>query len=43
MKHFLTLSDFSKEEIQEMLDLAFTIKLAFKAGKSKKYMENQTL
>jgi ornithine carbamoyltransferase len=31
MKHFLTLSDFSKEEILEILELAFHIKQETKA------------
>ncbi len=43
MRHFLTLKDFTKEEILEILDLAFKIKKKLKAGKKKAYLENQTL
>ncbi len=43
MRHFLTLKDFTKEEILEILDLAFKIKKKLKAGKREAYLENQTL
>ncbi len=43
MKHFLTLSDFSKEEILEMLNLAFKIKQETKAWIFKDYMKKKTL
>jgi len=38
MRHFLTLKDFTKEEILEIVSLAFKIK-----KKNKKYLKNQTL
>ena len=38
MRHFLTLKDFTKEEILEIIKLAFKIK-----NKNKKYLKNQTL
>ncbi len=38
MRHFLTLKDFTKEEILEIVALAFKIK-----KKNKKYLKNQTL
>ena len=43
MRHFLTLSDFSKDELQEMIDLAFEIKAQVKEGKFVPYMQNKTL
>jgi ornithine carbamoyltransferase len=43
MRHFLTLKDFSKEEILEIIDLAIVIKKETKAKIFKKYMPNQTL
>ncbi len=43
MRHFLTLKDFSKKEILEIVDLAFKIKKKFKKGKRKPYLKKQTL
>ncbi len=43
MRHFLTLKDYSKEEILEIIDLAITIKKETKAKIFKKYMPNKTL
>ena len=43
MRHFLTLKDFSKEEILEIIDLAIKIKKQTKKGKLKPYLKNQTL
>ncbi len=43
MKHFLTLADFTKEEILEMIDLAFEIKKETKQGELKPYMKQKTL
>ena len=43
MRHFLTLADFSKEEILEMIDLAFKIKKETKNGELKPYMKQKTL
>ena len=43
MRHFLTLKDFSKVEILEMIDLAIAIKKETKSGMSKPYMKDQTL
>ncbi len=43
MKHFLTLQDFSKKEILEMIDLAFEIKNDLKNGKRKHELSGQTL
>jgi len=43
MRHFLTLGDFSKEEILEMIALAQKIKEQTKARKFVPYMEKQTL
>jgi ornithine carbamoyltransferase len=40
MRHFLTLKDFTKEEILEIIDLAFKIK---NRKKRKKYLKNKTL
>lgn len=43
MRHFLTLKDFSKAEILEMIDLAVKIKKQTKKGKLKPYLKDQTL
>jgi len=43
MRHFLTLKDFTKAEILEIIDLAIKIKKQAKKGKYKPYLENQTL
>ena len=43
MRHFLTLKDFSKAEILEMIDLAITIKKDAKSGTCKPYLKDQTL
>lgn len=43
MKHFLTLWDFSKDEILEMLELAFLIKKETKKWIFKEYMPKKTL
>ncbi len=43
MKHFLTLKDYSKEEIVEIIDLAIQIKKEIKENIFKKYMPNKTL
>ena len=43
MRHFLTLKDYSKEEILEIIELAIKIKKQAKKGKFKPYLENQTL
>ncbi len=43
MRHFLTLADYTKEEILEILDLARQIKEETKNKEFKKYMPNQTL
>ncbi len=43
MKHFLTLNDFNKNEILEMIDLAFEIKNDLKNGKRKHELSGQTL
>ncbi len=43
MRHFLTLKDFSKEEILEIIDLGLEIKKDLKAGVYKKELEMQTL
>jgi ornithine carbamoyltransferase len=43
MRHFLTLKDFTKEEILEMIDLAIKIKKQAKKGKFKPYLKDQTL
>ena len=43
MRHFLTLKDYSKEEILEIIDLAFTIKRETKAKIFKDYLPKQTL
>ena len=43
MRHFLTLKDFSKEEILEIIDISLKIKKDLKAGIYNKELENQTL
>ncbi len=43
MKHFLTLKDYSKEEILEIIDIATTIKKETKEKIFKDYMPKQTL
>jgi len=43
MKHFLTLKDFTKEEILEIIDLAFEIKKEAKQKEFKPYLKQQTL
>ncbi|QSZ42704.1 ornithine carbamoyltransferase [Sulfurimonas aquatica] len=43
MRHFLTLRDFTKKEILEIIDLALEIKKDLKAGIYKKELENKTL
>jgi len=43
MRHFLTLRDFTRDELQEMIDLAVTIKAQTKAGEYVPYLKNQTL
>ena len=43
MRHFLTLNDFSKDEILQMLNLAFEIKKEAKARDFKPYLKDQKL
>jgi ornithine carbamoyltransferase len=43
VRHFLTLKDFTKEEILEIIDLGLEIKKDLKAGVFKKELEMQTL
>ena len=43
MRHFLTLTDFSKNELLEMIDLAIKIKEQTKRGELVPYMEKKTL
>ncbi len=43
MRHFLTLQDFTKEEILEIIDLAFEIKHDLKKGEKRDYLNGQTL
>ena len=43
MRHFLTLKDFTKEEILEIIDIGLQIKKDLKAGIYKKELEMQTL
>ena len=43
MRHFLTLKDYTKEEIHEMIDLGLRIKAEVKGGRFTPYLQNQTL
>jgi len=43
MKHFLTLNDFTKDEILEILDLAIEIKKELKNGETKQRMKDKSL
>ncbi len=43
MRHFLTLNDFTKEEILEIIDIGLEIKKDLKAGIYKQELKNQTL
>ena len=43
MRHFLTLKDYTKEEILEIIDLSLAIKKELKSGEAKAYMPNKTL
>ena len=43
VKHFLTLKEFSKEEILEIINLAIKIKAETKSGELKPYLKNKTL
>ena len=43
MRHFLTLKDFTKEEILEIIDIGLKIKKDLKAGVYNKELENKTL
>lgn len=43
MRHFLTLKDFTKEEILEIIEIGLEIKKNLKAGVYKKELEMQTL
>lgn len=43
MRHFLTLKDFTKDEILEIIDLGLHIKSELKSGIKKAYLEKQTL
>ena len=43
MRHFLTLKDYTKEEILEIIDLGLTIKKELKSGERKPYLSNKTL
>ncbi len=43
MRHFLTLRDYSAEEILEIIRLAFKIKKKLQKGKMKPYLKKQTL
>ena len=43
MRHFLTLKDFTKEEILEIIDLGLKIKKDLKAGKYNAELEHKTL
>ena len=43
MRHFLTLKDFTKEEILEIIDIGLSIKKNLKSKIYKKELENQTL
>ena len=43
MRHFLTLKDFTKEEILEIIEIGLDIKKNLKSKIYKKELENQTL
>ncbi len=43
MRHFLSLKDFTKAEILEMIDIAKEIKAEQKAGRKTPFLENQSL
>ena len=43
MRHFLTLKDFTKDEILEIIDIALEIKKDLKTGIYKEQLKNQTL
>jgi len=43
VRHFLTLKDYTKEEILEIIDLGLAIKKELKGGERKPHMSNQTL
>lgn len=43
MRHFLTLKDFTKEEILEIIDIGLNIKKDLRAGIYKEQLKNQTL
>jgi len=43
VRHFLTLKDYTKEEILEIVDLGLKIKKELKGGEIKPYMPNKTL
>ena len=43
MRHFLTLRDYSKEEILEIVELGLKIKKEFKAKAQPPYLHGQTL
>lgn len=43
MRHCLSLKDFSKEEILEIIEVAVSIKAELKSGQKKTYMDRQTL
>ncbi len=43
MRHFLTLKDYTKEEILEIIDLGLAIKKELKSGTITSYMPSQTL
>jgi len=43
MRHFLTLKDYSKKEILQIIKLGFKIKKKLKKGKQKPYLKKQTL
>jgi len=43
VRHFLTLKDYSKEEILEIIDLGLQIKKELKSGERKPYLPNKTL
>jgi len=43
MRHFLTLKDFSKDEILDIIELGLKIKKELKSGEYKEYMPKKTL